>query len=237
MTGAPAVHRFDVLPSTQDALHELAQAGAPVGTAVVADVQTLGRGSRGRGWESPAGGLWMSVLCRPDGDLAMEVLSLRVALAVVQAVEQRHPDIRLELKWPNDVMVAGRKLGGILCEARWHGATLGWVAVGIGINVTNPIPEAVRSSAIALASVTGGASPHDLAEPIARAVTESGRAQGHLTEQELGDFRDRDWLLGKRLVAPGEGVAEGLSHDGALTIRGADGAVHGHRTGPVTLAR
>lgn len=98
MEHAPLIHRFDALPSTQDALHDLAQSGAPAGTAVVASVQTLGRGSRGRGWESPAGGLWMSVLCRPEGELAMEVLSLRVALAVAGAVESTHPGVRLQLK-------------------------------------------------------------------------------------------------------------------------------------------
>jgi BirA family transcriptional regulator, biotin operon repressor / biotin---[acetyl-CoA-carboxylase] ligase len=233
---APIVHWFDALPSTQDALHELAQGGATVGTTVVAREQTLGRGSRGRGWESPLGGLWMSVLCRPPGQLAMEVLSLRIALAVAAAVAQRAPGISLQLKWPNDLMLAGRKLGGILCEARWQGGALGWVAVGLGMNVANPIPEGVRETAIALASVAAAITPDLLAEPLARAITDTGERRGLLTAAELSGYRSRDWLLGKKLLTPGPGIADGLAEDGSLRIRGRDGAVAGFRSGTVTLA-
>jgi BirA family biotin operon repressor/biotin-[acetyl-CoA-carboxylase] ligase len=233
---APVLYRYDALPSTQDALHELAQGGAPAGTTVVARAQTLGRGSRGRGWESPIGGLWMSVLCRPPGELAMEVLSLRIALAVAAVVEQCAPGISLQLKWPNDLMLADRKLGGILCEARWQGGALGWVAVGLGMNVANPIPEAVRATAIALAAVAGALTPDPLAEPLARAITEAGQRPGLLTPAELDGYRFRDWLLGKALLTPGRGIAEGLAEDGSLLIRGDDGAIAGFRSGSVTLA-
>ncbi|MEO8138421.1 MAG: biotin--[acetyl-CoA-carboxylase] ligase [Gemmatimonadota bacterium] len=234
--GPPVTHRFEALPSTQDALHELAQNGAPPGTAVVAQRQTLGRGSRGRGWESPAGGLWLSVLCRPPGDLAMEVLSLRVALAVADAIEHACTGVTLQLKWPNDLMLGGLKLGGILCEARWHGGTLGWVAVGVGMNVVNPIPEALRNSANALASVTTSATPEALTEPLARAIASSGQRGGLLTAREVERFRCRDWLLGKPLTTPGQGIAEGVAEDGSLIVRGDGGASTRFRTGTVTLA-
>jgi len=232
---SPVTHRFEALPSTQDALHQLAQAGAPAGTAVVALEQTLGRGSRGREWRSPAGGLWMSVLCRPPEELAMEVLSLRVALAVAATVERACPGAALQLKWPNDLMLAGRKLGGILCEARWHGATPGWVAVGIGLNVANQIPEELGSSAIALGSVSAGITPETLAGPVAQAITDAGQRHGLLAPMELELFRARDWLLGKRLVTPGPGIAAGLAEDGSLLIRGVDGGIARFRTGTATL--
>lgn len=232
----PTPHRFEALPSTQDALHQLAQSGAPAGTVVVAREQTRGRGSRGRGWASPVGGLWMSVLCRPPGELAMEVLSLRVALAVAAATERTCPGVSLLLKWPNDLILGGRKLGGILCEARWHGAIPGWVAVGLGMNVANPIPAALRASAVALRSVTEAVTPELLAPPLARAITDAGRRHGLLTPVELELFRARDWLLGRRLIAPGLGAAEGVAADGALLIRGDDGNSTGFRTGTVALA-
>lgn len=233
---APVTHRFEALPSTQDALHQLAQAGAPAGTAVVAREQTLGRGSRGREWHSPAGGLWISVLCRPPEELAMEVLSLRVALGVAAAVERSCPGTALQLKWPNDLMLAGRKLGGILCEARWQGGRPGWVAVGLGMNVANSIPDAVAESAIALETVASGISPEALTGPVVRAVAEAGQRHGLLAPMELELFRTRDWLLGRHLESPGRGVAQGLAEDGSLLILGEDGAIIPFRTGTITLA-
>jgi BirA family biotin operon repressor/biotin-[acetyl-CoA-carboxylase] ligase len=233
---APATHRFEALPSTQDALHQLAQAGAPAGTVVVAREQTLGRGSRGREWHSPAGGLWMSVLCRPPEGLAMEVLSLRAALAVAAAVERACPGVALQLKWPNDLMLAGRKLGGILCEARWQGGKPGWVAVGIGMNVANAVPEHMAQTAIALDSVSAGVTADLLTAPVARAVADAGQRHGLLAPMELELFRNRDWLLGKRLESPGGGEGCGLAEDGSLLIRGADGAISPFRTGTVALA-
>ncbi|MGH7734654.1 MAG: biotin--[acetyl-CoA-carboxylase] ligase, partial [Gemmatimonadales bacterium] len=125
--------------STQDLVHQLGEDGAPHGSAIIAAEQANARGTRGRAWHAPAGGVWMSVLCRPEIPSAAEVLSLRVGLAVAIALEAetRIPSIRL--KWANDLMLADRKLGGILCEARWRGDRLAWITVGIGINVTNTL--------------------------------------------------------------------------------------------------
>ena len=230
---ARRVHRVQRTPSTQDVLHELAAAGAAAGTVVIAGEQTAGRGSRGRAWASPAGGLWMSVLLRPEVAPALEVLSLRVALAVSAAIEAVVPGIALQLKWPNDLVLAGRKLGGILCEARWQGNSLGWVAVGVGVNVANGIPEALGTSAIALAMLVPGAEPDPLTEPIAAAITVLGDRQGHLTEDELASFRARDWLAGKRLREPVTGTAGGVGRDGALLLRRDDGVIQEVRSGSV----
>jgi biotin-(acetyl-CoA carboxylase) ligase len=132
-------------------------------------------------------------------------------------------------------MLGGRKLGGILCEARWHGERLGWVAVGIGMNVANAIPDPVQDSAIALGAVAPGATAESLAAPIAGAVAEAGRRQGLLSPDELDQFRGRDWLLGKSLLQPGRGTAEGVSAHGSLLIREGDEMVRGYRTGTVAL--
>ncbi len=232
----PPLHRVDSVTSTQDLLHQFAQAGAPAGTAVVAAEQTLGRGSRGRGWESPRGGLWLSVLLRPGAEPALEVLSIRTALAVANAVERQVPGVRLGLKWPNDLLLGGLKVGGILCEARWHGEAPGWVAVGIGLNVANAIPAGLGSRAGSLALAGQAVRPEELAEPVARVVAALGSASGHLGDDELAEVRTRDALLGRTIREPLAGVVEGIAADGALRVRRPDGTSARARTGTVVAA-
>ena len=99
-----------------DVLHALAAEGVEAGTAVVATEQTGGRGSRGRTWSSPPGGLWLSVLFRPPSGAGIELSGLRIGLAVADAIEALHAGLSVRIKWPNDLMVGDRKLGGILCE-------------------------------------------------------------------------------------------------------------------------
>jgi len=231
------IHRFDSVPSTQDLLHQLAAEGAPAGTAVVAAEQTAGRGRRGHGWSSPRGGLWLSVLCRPADRPAVEVLSLRVALHAAAALEALVPGGRLLLKWPNDLLLGGRKLGGILCEARWHGEVPAWVAVGIGLNVANPIPPDPGSRAIGLADIIPGITPEMLVAPLTAAIAGAGEQPGLLTPGELSSFRERDWLLGRPLLEPLRGIAAGIEPDGALRVRTTEGAVMLARSGTVVLER
>ncbi len=231
----PEIHHFDVLPSTQDVLHHLAANGAPAATAVVAREQTAGRGSRGHGWSAPLGGLWLSVLCRPTSLPALEVLSLRVALSIADAIEHLVPSAGLLLKWPNDLMLTGRKAGGILCEARWQGSVLGWVGVGVGINVTNPIPEELQGRAARLAAVAPGLEPEQLLAPLIAAIDGAAMRSGALQEDELGAFHRRDWLLGRHLAEPVVGVADGVESDGRLRVRVPSGITL-LRSGGVVLA-
>ncbi len=231
----PAVCQLDETASTQDVLHEMAAAGAVTGSAVVARAQTGGRGRRGRSWTSPPGGLWLSVLCRPPADGALDVLSLRVGLAVSGALEAACPGTRLALKWPNDLVLTDRKVGGILCEARWQGGAPGWVAVGLGLNVCNAIPEDLAAVAIALAAVAPDATPGGLQEGLLGAIRHAGGQGGPLRPAELADWAARDWLAGRRLAAPVAGRAAGLSADGALQVTTDDGATELVRAGTVEL--
>ena len=224
---------FDTLPSTQDLIHQLAGEGAAAGTAVAARVQTAGRGSRGRSWESRTGGLWLSVLCRPQGDAGVEVVSLRAALAVAGAVEGCLAGVRLGLKWPNDLMLGMRKVGGILCEARWQGSDLGWIAIGVGLNLSNQVSEALADTAAELSSVAPDVTADTIAEPVARAVARAGTRQGPLTAEELAAFGERDVLRGRQLVQPVAGLALGIAPDGALLVRAPDGQVRAIRSGSV----
>ena len=218
-----------------DVLHQLAAEGAEAGTGVVAGEQLGGRGSRGRSWYSPPGGLWLSVLFRPTASAGVEVMSLRVGLAVAEALDPLLPR-SLQLKWPNDLMLGERKVGGILCEARWQGHALGWVTVGVGLNVRNPVPEEVADAATALVSEQPRITADDLVQPVVSALRSLDLGAERLTSAELRRFGHRDWLSGRTLRAPAVGRAEGLREDGALLVRPSRGSAIPLRSGSVELA-
>lgn len=229
------IHWFDRIASTQDTAHQLAAEGGPDGTAVVAVEQTSARGSRGRGWSSPRGGLWLSVICRPATGPALEVLSLRAALAVAAALESAGI-AGASIKWPNDVMIGDRKLGGILCEARWTGEQLGWIVIGVGMNVRNDLPPELRATAVTLAGAGSALRAGDLVAPIVAALRSAGSLGGTLGPAERAAFAARDWLVGRTLSAPVAGTAEGVTETGVLRIRAPGAVLHMARTGPVVVS-
>jgi len=129
------VLRFAEVDSTNEVAKRMADAGAPEGTCVVAEVQTAGRGRMGRVWHSPKGGMWLSTVLRPalpPRDAGK--LSLVTGVAVTQAVREV-AGLPAMMKWPNDVVLHGRKVGGILVESKWTGETLDYIVDGIGVNV------------------------------------------------------------------------------------------------------
>lgn len=228
-------HYFERLSSTMDVLHQLAGEGAEAGTAVIAGEQLEGRGSRGRSWHSPPGGLWLSVLFRPTTAAGIEVTSLRVGLAVAESIEA-YAGRRIALKWPNDIMLDGRKLGGVLCEARWQGDTLGWIAVGVGINVRNRVPEELSGVAASLADTLPEALAEELVEPVLTALRDLDLSAGQLSPAEMTLFARRDWLHGRSVTEPVAGTVVGIHADGALLVRPAQGPDIPLRSGPVELA-
>jgi BirA family biotin operon repressor/biotin-[acetyl-CoA-carboxylase] ligase len=224
---------MDEVDSTQDEVHRLAASGAGHGLAVLARLQRTGRGSRGRTWWAPDGGLWLSVLWRrvagggvdaPAGD-GVALLGIRTSLACAAVIEAACPAARVHLKWPNDLLVHGLKVGGILCEARWQGS-LRWVAIGVGLNVQNPLPAETRFPAGTLAVTCPGLEVASLARALAAALA---RLPGGdtLDEFELEAWRARDWLNGRPIREPLEGIADGITPDGHLAVLShADGRRH-----------
>ncbi|MEO8032200.1 MAG: biotin--[acetyl-CoA-carboxylase] ligase [Gemmatimonadota bacterium] len=235
MNQAALLHRHDQLPSTLDTLHQLAESGAVAGTAVVAVEQTAGRGSRGRIWHSPRGGLWLAWLCRPTSAVAGEVLSLRVGMAIASVLDQLGDLPAVELKWPNDVLIGGKKVAGILCEARWQGGAPGWIAVGIGLNVQNPIPDEVRSTATRLGDFCSDVTADSLLTVLLPALEQIKTLPPELTPAELACFAGRDFLKGRALRQPVAGVARGIDGAGSLRVEVADGIVAEVRAGHVVL--
>jgi BirA family biotin operon repressor/biotin-[acetyl-CoA-carboxylase] ligase len=229
------LHYFDRVSSTMDVIHEMASKGAPPGTAVIAGEQLEGRGSRGRTWHSPVGGLWLSVVFKPPAVEGLEVISLRVGLAVAESIQSLvHKAV--QLKWPNDLMLEGRKLGGVLCEARWQGDALGWVAVGVGMNVRNHVPDELGAVAVSLSELTAGVTVEEIADPVLAALRGLDLGSARLSPAELDRFARRDWLRGQLIREPVAGRVTGVGEDGALLVRIASGSEVSLRSGTVELA-
>jgi len=225
--GVP-VRLYDAVTSTLDVAHALAEDGAAPGTLVVADRQDAGRGRMGRHWASHAGaGVWCTVVERPTDAAALDVLSLRVGICVAEGLDGI-AGARVGVKWPNDLVVAAGKLGGILCEARWSGTSPAWVAIGVGVNVATP-------GVAGAAGLPPGTRRADVLAAVIEGVRRAAARQGHLDPSELKRFTARDILSGRRLMTPGPGIARGISPSGALLVETPAGLAE-YRTGTVQLA-
>ncbi len=128
-------HRFDSTPSTNQTLKELILGGAKAGTVVVADVQTAGRGRGSHTWASPRGGVYLSAALPAREPKRVTDLSIVAGVALAQAVRDCLPKaVQVGLKWPNDCLLNGKKVGGVLCETVASDGS-GLCVVGIGVNV------------------------------------------------------------------------------------------------------
>jgi BirA family biotin operon repressor/biotin-[acetyl-CoA-carboxylase] ligase len=129
------IHRFESVASTNHTLKEFCQKGAKLGTVVLAAAQTAGRGRGDHLWSSPVGGVYLSVLLAPREPKHITDLSILAGVAMAQAVREVLPKaVDVGLKWPNDCLLNGKKVGGILCEAVPEDPT-GLCVVGMGVNV------------------------------------------------------------------------------------------------------
>lgn len=215
--GVPQCAVFRTLSSSLDAIHDVAAQGAPAGTVILVEEQTAGRGRDGRTWRSPPGGVWLGMLLRPPMP-APGALSLRVGLVVADVVDELLRAPRAQLKWPNDVLLEGRKLAGILCEGRWQGETPQWLAIGVGMNVVNEIPAELAGPAIALRELLPDVRRIEILDRLVPALLLLTTHHAPLTDFECAAFARRDWLRGRQIRAPLSGRAAGVGPDGALLV-------------------
>ncbi|HTX10987.1 MAG TPA: biotin--[acetyl-CoA-carboxylase] ligase [Solirubrobacteraceae bacterium] len=212
MLGVPRVH-YRVTDSTNARARSLAAAGAPHGTVVTAAEQSAGRGRQGRAWSAaPGRALLCSVVIRDP----VALLPLAAGVAVAEVVG---PPARL--KWPNDVLLEGRKVAGILVEGR---PQEGWAVVGIGLNVAlraSDFPVELRETAGTL-----GLAPADV-EPVLEVVLRRLEEWIWLDPASLVEaVRDRDALLGRPVRwAEGRGVGAGIDAGGRLLVATDGGTV------------
>ncbi|MBK8026485.1 MAG: biotin--[acetyl-CoA-carboxylase] ligase [Chloroflexi bacterium] len=224
--------------STNDRAMALLREGAPSGMVVLADEQTAGRGRLGRSWHSPTGSaLMLSVILRPAAS-AQSRIGMLGALMVCDAVEASGVE-QTGIKWPNDVQIDGRKVCGILPEADWQGETLTGVVLGMGINVrVNFAGSPLEGAAISLSEVVSDIDRAALLRSLLERLD-------FWTPQLGSDALFAAWerrlnMIGKTvsIAAQGEslhGKAIGVDRDGALRIRGQDGAVRRAVAGDLAL--
>jgi len=210
--GVPRVVAFESVGSTLDVAHELAAAGADSGTLVVADAQTSGRGRMGRTWRSePGAGVWLTLIERPRDVAALDVLSLRIGLGLATALDEFAAS-PVRLKWPNDLYVGPRKLGGVLVEVRWRDSAPEWAAIGVGVNIRVHEGE---TRAAGLESRVTRAGVLSRMVPVIRAAA---ARVGSLDPSELDMFAARDMAAGRRCREPVAGVVRGIDASGALVV-------------------
>jgi BirA family biotin operon repressor/biotin-[acetyl-CoA-carboxylase] ligase len=128
---------LDTVGSTQQVAREHAARGAPEGTTIIAKSQTSGTGRMGRTWVSPLGGLYMSFILRPRELPKPELVTLIAAAAVVAGIKNS-TGLAPTIRWPNDITLRGRKLGGVIAEAQSHGGEVDQIIVGVGVNCNAP---------------------------------------------------------------------------------------------------
>ncbi len=225
----PHVVLLPSVTSTMDEAHRLAAEGAPAGTVVIADEQTSGRGRGGKRWTSGQHrGLWMTLLERPGTASGLDVLSLRLGLHAAPVLEL-FSGAPVQIKWPNDLYVGPRKLAGVLVEARWREQKADWVAIGIGVNIVSP-PEVETATGLLAGTHRGG-----VVLALVPALRAAAMARGPLMPPELTEYALRDYARNRRCLKPAEGVASGITSDGALIITGEHGVAY-YRAGSLEFA-
>ncbi|MGA2285631.1 MAG: biotin--[acetyl-CoA-carboxylase] ligase [Dehalococcoidia bacterium] len=238
--GRFALHQRSVA-STMDVAREEAESDAPHGLIVLADEQTAGRGRRGRSWVSPPGGLYVTIVLRPEPD-AVRRLALVAPLAVCEAIDAV-ARVRSAIKWPNDVLIEGRKVGGVLIDSRLSGDEVEYALVGIGVNLSlDPAQHAeIRdiATSLALESERKVAREKLLAAVLNRfeKLLADSRVDGDVYEA----WRARLETLGRQVRAQSandveEGVAEDVDAEGNLLLRRPDGSIAVISAADVTLA-
>ncbi len=228
------------LPSTMDTARLEARQGIAEGSVIIAGEQTEGRGRMQRNWLSPSGNVALSIVLYPDIK-SLPYLVMIASLAVAHSIETV-TNLKTQIKWPNDILIDGKKVCGILIENEVKGDKVAYALIGVGINIDLKVSD--------IAGISGTAT--SLKDELERTVLRAIIIRHFLTEFErlylllpAGDhiykaWRDRLETLGKSVVVKTgsdiiEGIAESVDESGALVLRRVDGSLSRIVAGDVTL--
>ena len=228
------------LASTMDRARQRAQQGAAEGTVIIADEQTAGKGRINRVWLSPKGSITLSIILYPSL-FHLPALIMLASLAVVHSIETV-TGLEVQVKWPNDILINGKKVCGILIESDVQGNTVNYITMGVGVNINLRLVDFPEILPIATS----------LSDELGRDVSRLSVIRCLLVEIErlyldllaggsvYEEWRDSLVTLGKRVRATTgetiyEGVAESVDGDGSLWLRGLDGSLTRIVAGDVTL--
>jgi BirA family biotin operon repressor/biotin-[acetyl-CoA-carboxylase] ligase len=221
------LHVYDSVGSTNDLCRELAEDGAPNGALVLGDEQRHGRGRGNRRWFTPAGSaIAMSLLLRPGplGQYDLAAVNMLGALAVVEALDRL--GVMALIKWPNDVLIEGRKVAGVLTEAAWQGDELEYIVIGIGVNVSRGSLPPQELLDFPAACIEGRLNRPIEREPLILEIIERLAAGlAHLARHELMPLIEQHLAyLGQEIeIDAGHSLTVarmlGLSEDGRLRVQ------------------
>jgi BirA family biotin operon repressor/biotin-[acetyl-CoA-carboxylase] ligase len=238
------IHFFEVCDSTNQVAKKLAANGAPEGTLVIAEEQTGGRGRLNRSWFSPPGGLWFSLILRPQispGEVF--IFNLAAAISIVAILEEQ--GLKGEIKWPNDINIEGKKVAGILLEVATQPDVVEYLVIGIGINVNIDqalFPVEIREHATSLSQILGTKLSRasilaDLLlelEATYEAIKKGEKKRVIKTWKRYCTTLGR-WVKLKTIRRTVIGYAEDIDANGSLVIRLANGVRVSYRSGDVTV--
>ena len=236
---------FETLDSTNIKVTQMAREGAPEGTVVTAEKQTAGKGRRGRNWESPSGtNIYMSVLLRPNIEVQKAPMLTLVMAYSIGKILQANGYEAVQIKWPNDLVLSGKKVCGILTEAELDGTELNHVVIGVGINVNEKeFPEELENKATSL--LLEGSKEVDreklMKDILERFTKDYARfvEEGNLTflrdeyNQMLVNYHNE-----VRVLEPGNeytAYAHGINDMGELLVEKADGSLEAVYAGEVSV--
>jgi len=214
----PPIHCFETLESTNQTLWQLLREGAPPGTVAIARQQTAGRGQWGRSWSSATGGLYLSWAIAPNLPTEQALLlTISSAWGIATLLRQSY-QLPIQIKWPNDLILNQRKVGGILTETRLHQNQIYQAVIGVGINWDNPVPEPGIS--------------------LKEGFTSQGASSGIAGLEDLLALTLRGLISGSEAIAPKKGATpiaalisaynQLLIHRGqSITIQGQPGKIRG----------
>ncbi|MCC4240880.1 biotin--[acetyl-CoA-carboxylase] ligase [Thalassospira povalilytica] len=238
------LHELEAIDSTNDEAKRLADKGAQSGALVLARTQTSGRGRRGRAWSSPVGNLYSSLLLRPTCSLAEAArLTFLIAVSMAEAVEMvTGNQVRPDCKWPNDLMVNGRKICGILLEsASNQGSATDYLVIGTGVNVAFAPDDAERPAT----SLSALGAPVSVDELVSTYLARIAHWLPIWEDKGFGPVREawlsRGYGIGQPVVArlterELSGTFVGLDDDGSLVLREDSGTEHRIGAGEVFFA-
>jgi BirA family biotin operon repressor/biotin-[acetyl-CoA-carboxylase] ligase len=240
------VHLFSEISSTNTHAMEMALQGVPEGTVVIAETQTAGKGRLGRKWISPKGNLCFSLILRPDVPLHLGPITTLMGAAAVASAIRNICGIEAAIKWPNDILISGKKVCGLLTEMSAEQDRIRHIVLGIGVDVNMEpgiLPSDIRATTTTLASETGQTiNRTSLLREILRELDSRYQVFLKNPRDVLKEWEKFNMTIGSRVTVSGagetlHGLARGIDGEGRLVIRLDDGTVRTVAAGDVTIIK
>ena len=239
------LHHFMETDSTNNVAKALAEQGAEEGTIIIAETQTYGKGRLGRKWESPKGGVWLSIILKPKLKMREIVkINLLAAVAVAKTIREEFK-LNAEVKWPNDILIDRRKVCGILTEAVSEGDRAKYVILGIGINANfelAALPETLRATATSLKEILGKEVDREkfICNLLKNFEVYYEKFKEGKTDLILNDWRKLSCILNRKVQISDykkkfEGLAIDIDKDGYLIVKLNNGILKKILSADVTL--